>query len=264
MLLGDPGVEEHLEQHVAQLLAQRPPVTLLDRLDQLVRLLDQVLHQALVRLLGVPGAAARRAEPVHHRHQVQQPRPRQVVRARQHLDLRHLTGPLHRQPRQRVRQPRIPVRAAQPHRRPGPGRLLGQQPRQRGRRPGRHHLHRHPGLPHRRHLRMPLVPHQHPPRRPQRLPRRPREQPGSHPVGGGQQDQLGTRHIRHHTPNLLSRPTPGPPTPTSPATPPPANPQPDSAPVSSPRPRRTDVRLSTRPSPAKGTDSRGTPPQLLG
>ena len=59
VLLGDPGVEHHLQQHVAELLGHVRPVAGLDRLDRLVRLLDEVRHQRLVRLLGVPRAAAR-------------------------------------------------------------------------------------------------------------------------------------------------------------------------------------------------------------
>ena len=59
-LRGDPGVEQHLQQHVAEFLADRCPVTVFDRLGQLVGLLDQVPDQRLVSLLGVPRAAAGR------------------------------------------------------------------------------------------------------------------------------------------------------------------------------------------------------------
>ena len=48
----------------------------LDRLGRLVGLLDEVRHQRLVGLLGVPGAAAGRAQPVHHGDEVEQPRAR--------------------------------------------------------------------------------------------------------------------------------------------------------------------------------------------
>ena len=59
VLLGDPGVEQDLEQHVAELLDHVVPVPRLQRLDRLVRLLHQVGHERGVRLLGVPGAPAR-------------------------------------------------------------------------------------------------------------------------------------------------------------------------------------------------------------
>ncbi len=50
-LLGDPRVEDDLEQYVAELLAQFVAVAVLDGLDEFVRLLDAVLRQALVGLL---------------------------------------------------------------------------------------------------------------------------------------------------------------------------------------------------------------------
>jgi hypothetical protein len=52
----DLGMEDHLEQQVAELLAQMSTIAGLDRLDGLGGLLDQVLHQRPVSLLGVPGA----------------------------------------------------------------------------------------------------------------------------------------------------------------------------------------------------------------
>ena len=71
---GDPGVEDDLQQHVAELLAHGHRVVVDDRVVGLVRLLEQVAAQRGVRLLGVPGAAAGRAQPVHHRDDVEQPR----------------------------------------------------------------------------------------------------------------------------------------------------------------------------------------------
>ena len=70
---GDPGVEDHLQQDVAELLAHGGRVVVDDRVVGLVRLLEQVAAQRGVRLLGVPRAAARRAQPVHHRDDVEQP-----------------------------------------------------------------------------------------------------------------------------------------------------------------------------------------------
>src|SRR6266508_351038 len=63
-VLGDLGVEHHLQEQVAQLLAQvvgtgRARALLLDRVEDLVDLLHQVAGEARVGLLGVPGAAAR-------------------------------------------------------------------------------------------------------------------------------------------------------------------------------------------------------------
>ena len=72
VLLGDPGVEHDLQQHVAELLAHRRAVTGLDRLDRLVGLLGQVGDQRLVGLLGVPRASAGRAQPVHDGDELEQ------------------------------------------------------------------------------------------------------------------------------------------------------------------------------------------------
>ena len=72
----DPGVEDHLQQDVAQLLAHGHRVVVDDRVVGLVRLLEQVAAQRGVRLLGVPRAAAGRAQPVHDGDDVQQPGPR--------------------------------------------------------------------------------------------------------------------------------------------------------------------------------------------
>jgi hypothetical protein len=74
ILGGDRGVEQHLQRHVAELLAHRGPIVLLDRVVQLVALLDEVLEQGGVGLLGVPRAAAGRAQPVHHGDGVEQRR----------------------------------------------------------------------------------------------------------------------------------------------------------------------------------------------
>ena len=59
---GEVGVEEHLVEHVAELLDHLVAVARLDRVDELPALLDEVLHEALVGLVGVPGAAAGRAQ----------------------------------------------------------------------------------------------------------------------------------------------------------------------------------------------------------
>ncbi len=59
---GEVGVEQHLVEHVAELLDHLVAVARLDRVDELPALLDEVLHEALVGLVGVPRAAARRAQ----------------------------------------------------------------------------------------------------------------------------------------------------------------------------------------------------------
>ena len=59
---GDVGVEQHLVEHVAELLDHLGAVAGLDGVDELPALFDEVLHEALVGLVGVPGASARRAQ----------------------------------------------------------------------------------------------------------------------------------------------------------------------------------------------------------
>ena len=63
------------------------PVTLLDGLDEFVRLLDAVLRQALVGLPGRPRAL--RPDAVHHLDEVEQTGARQVVGGGQQLQLGH-------------------------------------------------------------------------------------------------------------------------------------------------------------------------------
>ena len=70
---GDLRMEDHLEQHVAELVADRGVVARVDRLDQLVRLLQQVPGEGAVGLLGVPRTPARAAEPRHDPHEIEQP-----------------------------------------------------------------------------------------------------------------------------------------------------------------------------------------------
>jgi len=56
------GVEDDLEQHVPKLFPQVLRVVLVDGLDRLVSLLQEIAADALMGLLGVPGAAAGRAQ----------------------------------------------------------------------------------------------------------------------------------------------------------------------------------------------------------
>src|SRR5262249_58274930 len=64
------GVKEDLQQQITQLGAQLAVVARVDRLDHLVRLLDQIRFDRVVRLLAIPWTSARRAQPMHDRHQL--------------------------------------------------------------------------------------------------------------------------------------------------------------------------------------------------
>ena len=90
---GHPGVEDDLQQDVAELLAHRRRVVVDDRVVGLVRLLEQVAAQRGVRLLGVPRAAARGAQPVHDGDDVEQAGAGRLGGAVDHLDVR---APRHR------------------------------------------------------------------------------------------------------------------------------------------------------------------------
>ena len=68
-------MERDLEQQIAELVADRVGVVGVDRLEQLVGLLEQMARERLVRLLGVPRTAARRAEARLHPDQVEEPLP---------------------------------------------------------------------------------------------------------------------------------------------------------------------------------------------
>ena len=71
----DLRVERHLEQHIAELLADRVGVVGVDRLEQLVGLLQEVPGERRVRLLGVPRTSARRPQPRLHADQIEQSLP---------------------------------------------------------------------------------------------------------------------------------------------------------------------------------------------
>jgi len=64
-ILGDARLEDHLEEQVAELLAELAGVALLDGGDDLVGLLDDVGLERLGGLLAVPGAAAGGAQASH-------------------------------------------------------------------------------------------------------------------------------------------------------------------------------------------------------
>ncbi len=68
VLLGDHRMEEHLEEDVAQLLANRVRVAGSQRIVELVRLLDEIGAQRVVRLLAIPLAA--RAQIAHERERI--------------------------------------------------------------------------------------------------------------------------------------------------------------------------------------------------
>src|SRR6266508_4159608 len=96
-VLGDLGVEHHLQEQVAQLLAQvvgtgRARALLLDRVEDLVDLLHQVAGEARVGLLGVPGAAAGAAQAGLGRDQVEQGGALRLTQRVDRLDLDVLAG----------------------------------------------------------------------------------------------------------------------------------------------------------------------------
>jgi hypothetical protein len=62
-LLGDHGMEVHLQQQVAELFAQVVRIAVVDRLEGLGRLLLEVAGQRPVRLLPLPRALP--AQPSH-------------------------------------------------------------------------------------------------------------------------------------------------------------------------------------------------------
>ena len=65
-------MEQHLHEHVAQLFLQVRRITGVDGLADLIRLLQEVAADALVRLHLIPRAAIRRAQERDERHKVAQ------------------------------------------------------------------------------------------------------------------------------------------------------------------------------------------------
>ena len=66
-------MEDDLQQQIPELLGDVLIGAGFDRLQQLVRLVQQVLRERLVGLLGVPRTPAGPAQPRHHGNQVEQP-----------------------------------------------------------------------------------------------------------------------------------------------------------------------------------------------
>src|SRR5438093_4060243 len=66
------GLEDDLEEEIAELVAQVGSVPGIDRLEHLVDLLEKIGAEAHGRLLAVPRAAARAAEPRHQVHQARE------------------------------------------------------------------------------------------------------------------------------------------------------------------------------------------------
>ena len=159
---GDPRVEHHLQQHVAEFVAEGVLVTGLEGVQRLVRLLEQVRREGRMGLPGVPGAL--RAQLVHGRDQVDQPGAGQVSGAVQDLG----TG----------RAAVVRAGRGQPHHRllPGLGRAVLGDPV------------RDPRLVQGGQLGM-TGRGEHDGRGPQGLPGRPAEQPGRYPRAGQQDGQ---------------------------------------------------------------------------
>ena len=59
-------MHQHLEQQVAELLAQRLGTATVDGVENLVRLLEQVWPECAMGLLPIPGAAAGRTQALDH------------------------------------------------------------------------------------------------------------------------------------------------------------------------------------------------------
>src|SRR5207245_11111449 len=57
--------KDHLQEEVAELVAQRLRIAAFDRLEHLVRLLDHIGAEALGGLRAIPRAAAGAAQPCH-------------------------------------------------------------------------------------------------------------------------------------------------------------------------------------------------------
>ncbi len=58
----DPRVEIHLEQYIAQLLAQKHRIRVVDRFYDLIAFLNEIVADGLMRLLPIPRAAFRTAQ----------------------------------------------------------------------------------------------------------------------------------------------------------------------------------------------------------
>ena len=58
ILLFDPAMKNHLEQHIAQLFTEQVSVLKVDSLDSLAGLLDEVALDRLMGLFSVPRTAA--------------------------------------------------------------------------------------------------------------------------------------------------------------------------------------------------------------
>ncbi len=70
LLLGDPGVEDHLKEEVPELLGEIRVGARLDGPDNLVGLFDEVRSEGFVGLLPVPGASPFRPEVGHDPNQI--------------------------------------------------------------------------------------------------------------------------------------------------------------------------------------------------
>ncbi len=77
---GHLGIEEHLQQQIAELLGQVREVAALDGVEDLVGLFQRVFADGVEGLLAVPGAAAGSAQPGHDGHRLlkQRCRPRRI------------------------------------------------------------------------------------------------------------------------------------------------------------------------------------------
>ena len=198
VLLRYTGVEDDLQQHVAQFLAEFVAVAVLDRLDEFVGLLDAVLRQALVGLLGGPRALD--ADPVHDLHEVEETGAGQVVGGGEQFQFRHAHAAGAREAGEAVGEGRLALARRHDHGRAAAGARVDQLLGGRG-----GLVDRYPGLAQIRQLRMRAVRAQHPVGRVQGLPGGPGQQAGRDTVAGGEQDDaagggFGTGCV--HDPNV--------------------------------------------------------------
>ena len=64
-VLLDGGVEDHLHQHIAQLLPEQAGILVVDGFAGLIGLLQEVVPDGVVGLDAVPGAAVLLAQQMH-------------------------------------------------------------------------------------------------------------------------------------------------------------------------------------------------------
>ena len=70
ILAGHLGMEQHLQQHVAELIPDGPVVALVDGFQELVGFLQGIPFQRRMGLLPIPGAPVPAPQTGHHPHEL--------------------------------------------------------------------------------------------------------------------------------------------------------------------------------------------------